>query len=150
MSGRTTEPEAAMNFDWRALGTKAKDYLKTAGDKAVQAATEVRERAEQAAEVVAAKVTEVTGRETTATEVKRAAAVVAGAVVLGTAAVAIGGGRRGVLETALGGTDVGSGLDWGTDHESQMVKGFAELGGSLNFYTPHVDSCGTVYSGPNG
>jgi hypothetical protein len=100
---------------------------------------------------VAAKVTEVTGRETTATEVKRAAAVVAGAVVLGTAAVAIGGGRRGLVETALGGgTDAGSALGWGTDHESQMVKGFAELGGSLNFYTPHVDSCGTIYSGPNG
>ena len=136
-----------MNFDLAAFGEKAKGFLKTAGEKAKKAAADVRERADQAAEAVAARVTEVTGRETTATEVKRAAAVVAGAVVLGTAAVAVAGSRRGVLETALRG---GSGDGWDSSFESQAVKGFAELGGSLNFYTPHVDSCGTVYSGPNG
>jgi hypothetical protein len=138
-----------MNFDLKAFGEKAKGLLKTAGEKAVKAATDARGRADRAAEAVAAMVTEVTGRETTAAEVKKAAAVVAGAVVLGTAAVAVagGGGRRGLVETALGG---GSGDGWGSDFESQAVKGFAELGGSLNFYTPHVDSCGTVYSGPNG
>ena len=139
-----------MNFDFQALGQKAKGFLKTAGEKAKQAAAEVRERADQAAEVVAAKVTEVTGRETTAAEVKRAAVVVAGAVVVGTAAVAVAGARRGVLETALGGVAGGSDLGWDSSFESQMVKGFAEMGGSLNFYTPHVDSCGTVYAGPNG
>jgi len=136
-----------MNFDFKAMGEKAKAFLKTAGEKTVKAATEVRERTDRAAEAVAAKVTEVTGRETTATEVKRAAAVVAGAVVLGTAAVAVAGGRRGVLETALGG---GSGDGWGSDFESQTARVFAENGYSLNYYTPHVDSCGTVYSGPNG
>ena len=31
-----------------------------------------------------------------------------------------------------------------------MARGSANLGGSINYYTPHVDSCGTVYSGPNG
>ena len=139
-----------MNFDFQALGQKAKGFLKTAGEKAKQAATDLRERADQAAEVVAARVTEVTGRETTAAEVKRAAVVVAGAVVVGTAAVAVAGARRGVVETALGGVGGGSDLGWDSSFESQAVKGFAELGGSLNFYTPHVDSCGTVYSGPNG
>lgn len=144
-----------MPFDWKAFGAKATQMLKTAGETAKKAAVEVRERADQAAEAVAAKVTEVTGRETTAGEVKRAAAVVAGAVVLGAAGVAVAGGRRGgLVETALGGA-VGDGaaagdLGWGNDFESQMVKGFAEMGGSLNYYTPHVDSCGTIYSGPNG
>jgi hypothetical protein len=72
----------------------------------------------------------------TVAEVMRAAAVVAGA-------------RRGVVETAPGGA-AGSGDGLGSDFESQMVKGFAEMGGALNFYTPHVDSCGTVCSGPIG
>jgi hypothetical protein len=75
--------------------------------------------------------------------------VIAAAVVLGTSAEGIAGAQDGVAEAALAGGSE-SGLDWGTDFESQMVKGFAEMGGSLNFYTPHVDSCGTVYSGPNG
>ena len=136
-----------MNFDFQAFGQKAKGFLKTAGEKAKLAATELRDRADHAAEAVAAKVTEVTGRETTAAEVKRAAVVVAGAVVVGTAGIAVAGARRGVVETALGG---GSADGWDSSFESQMVKGFAEMGGSLNFYTPHVDSCGTVYSGPNG
>lgn len=138
-----------MSFDWKALGEKAKELLKTAGEKAAQAATVVRQQAEQAAEAVATKVTEVTGRETTATEVKRAAAVIAAAVVLGTAVDGIAGAQHTAVEAApAGGSE--SGLDWGNDFESRMAKGVAEMGGSLNFYTPHVDSCGTVYSGPNG
>jgi ElaB/YqjD/DUF883 family membrane-anchored ribosome-binding protein len=140
-----------MNFDFKAMGDKAKGFLKTTGAKAKQAATEVRERADRAAEGVAAKVTEVTGRETTAAEVKKAAAVVAGAVVLGTAAVAVASAHRGAVGAVLGGGSAGSsGDDWGSDFESRMARGVAQLGGSINYYTPHVDSCGTVYAGPNG
>jgi hypothetical protein len=145
-----------MNIDWRALGEKAKGLLKTAGEKAVKAATEVRERTDKAATAVATKVTEVTGRETTAGEVKRAAAVVAGAVILGTTAVAVSGaasrrGPGGAVASILGvGSDAGSGSEWGSDFESQMARRVAQLGGSINYYTPHVDSTGTVYSGPNG
>jgi hypothetical protein len=84
-----------MNFDRTAFGEKARGFVQTAGEKAKKAAAEVRGRADRAAGVLAAKVTEVTGSEMTATEGKRAAAVVAGAVVLGTAAVAVAGDRRG-------------------------------------------------------
>jgi hypothetical protein len=140
-----------MNFDLKAIGTKAKGLIKTAGDKAVKAAVEVRERTDRAAEAVAAKVTEVTGRETTATEVKRAAVVVAGAVVLVTGALAMASTHRraagAVLGPVVGG---GSGLGWGSDFESQAARVFAENGGSLNYYTPHVDSTGTVYYEPHG
>jgi hypothetical protein len=140
-----------MNFDLKAFGDKAKGYLKTAGTKAVKAATEVRERTDRAAEAVAAKVTEVTGRETTAREVKRAAVVVAGAVVLGPGVLAAASARRGVAGAVLGtGSGAGSGLDWGSDFESQAARVFAENGGSLNYYTPHVDSTGTVYYEPHG
>jgi hypothetical protein len=140
-----------MNFDFKAMGEKAKAFLKTAGEKTVKAATEVRERTDRAAEAVAAKVTEVTGRETTAAEVKKAAAVVAGAVVLGTGALAVASTHRGVAGAVLGAaTGGGSDADWGGDFESRMARGVAQLGGSINYYTPHVDSTGTVYSGPNG
>lgn len=140
-----------MNFDMKAFGDKAIGFLKTAGEKAKTAAVEVKKRTDQAAEVLAAKVTEVTGRETTATEVKRAVVVVAGAAVLGTIAVGMANnGRRGVIETALDGGYSESDLAWGSDFESQAARMFAENGGSLNYYTPHVDSTGTVYYQPNG
>jgi len=145
-----------MNIDWRALGEKARSVLKTASEKAVKAATEVRERTDRAAEAVAAKVTEVTGRETTASEVKRAAAVVAGAVVLGTTAAAVAGavprrGPGGAVASILGvGSDTGAGSNWGSDFESQMARRVAALGGSINYYSPYVDSTGTVYYEPNG
>src|SRR4051795_8798449 len=136
-----------MNFDFKAMGEKAKAFLKTAGAKTVKAATEVRERTDRAAEAVAAKVTEVTGRETTAAEVKKAAAVVAGAVVLGTGALAMASAHRGAVGAVLGGAPAagGSDADWGGDFESRMARGVAQLGGSINYYTPHVDSTGTVY-----
>ena len=139
-----------MNFDFKAMGEKAKGFLKTAGEKAVMAATEVRDRADQAAEAVAAKVTEVTGRETTAAEVKKAAAVVAGVVVLATAGVAVTSAHRGAAGALLGGSSGGSDADWGSDFESRLARGVAQLGGSINYYTPHVDSTGTVYYEPHG
>lgn len=139
-----------MHFDIKAFGEKAKGFLKTASEKTIKAATEVRQRADRAAEVVASKVTEVTGRETTASEVKRAAVIAAGTVILGTTAAAMLGARRGGLQTALTAGTGGSDLAWGNDFESQAARVFAENGGSLNYYTPHVDSTGTVYYEPHG
>lgn len=139
-----------MNFDMKALGEKAKGLLKTASEKTIKAATDVREKADRAAETVAAKVTELTGRETTATEVKRAAVVVAGTVLVGATAAAVLGSHRGVVQKALAVGTGGSGLDWGSDFESQTARVFAENGYSLNYYTPHVDTTGTVYYEPHG
>jgi hypothetical protein len=133
-----------MNIDWKALGAKAKEVAKAAAEKASKAATDLREKADKAAEVVAAKCTEATGRETTAAEVKRAAVIVAGAVAVGTVALAVAGasgGAVGVSDSVAGGDG-----SWGNDFESNMAKSVAEMGGSINYYTPHVDSCGTVYS----
>lgn len=135
-----------MNIDWKAIGQKAKEMLKSAADGATKAAVEIREKTDRAAEVVAAKCTEVTGRETTAKEVKRAALVAAGAVAFGTVALAMGASAASAAGGAVAGGS--SGHDsWGSDFESQAARVFAENGGSLNYYTPRVDSCGTVYSG---
>jgi hypothetical protein len=136
-----------MNFDLKALGERTKGHLKTAGAKAKSTAGEMKEKADRAAEVLAAKCTELTGRETTAAEVKQAAAVVAGLLALGTVGVAAVS-RSGTVASLAGGG--GSGLSFGNDFEDVCAQAFAEGGHSLNFYTPHVDSCGTVYSGPNG
>jgi ElaB/YqjD/DUF883 family membrane-anchored ribosome-binding protein len=138
-----------MNLDFKAMGDKARGLLKTAGTKAVKAATEVKGRADRAAEAVAAKVTEVTGRETTAAEVKKAAAVVAGVVVLGTGALAVASAHRGAAGAVLGAAG-GSDADWGGDFESRMARGVARLGGSINYYTPRTDPTGTVYYEPHG
>jgi hypothetical protein len=138
-----------MSFDLKALGEKTKGYLKAAGAKTKKTAGEVKQKADRAAEVVAARCTELTGRETTAAEVKKAAAVVAGLVVLGTVGVAALSSEESVAGLAGGGGG-GSGVSFGNDFEDLAVQTFAEGGHSLNFYTPHVDSCGTIYSGPNG
>jgi len=133
-----------MNFDLKAIGEKAKGFLKTASSKTVKAATEVCERADRAAEAVAAKVTEVTGRETTVAEVKKAAAVVAGVVVLGTAAVAVASTHRaaaGTVPAAAGGAK----LDFGSSFEDHMARVFAHNGGSVTYITPRTDPTGTVY-----
>jgi hypothetical protein len=136
-----------MNFDLKALGERTKGFLKTAGTKTAEAAREVKAKTDRAAELVAAKCTELTGRETTATEVKQAAVVVAGLLALGTVGVAAVSRSGAVAGLAGGG---GSDLSFGNDIEDLCVQTFAEGGHSLNFYTPHVDSCGTIYSGPNG
>jgi len=137
-----------MNFDMKAFGDKAKSFIKTASESVKTTATEVRKRADRAAEVVAVKVTEMTGRETTATEVKRAAAVVAGVMVLGAVAAEMASVDE--VGTAVSGGYSSSDLAWGSDFESQATRMFAENGGSLNYYTPQVDSTGTVYYQPNG
>lgn len=141
-----------MNFDLKAMSVKAKKLLKTAAEGASKAAVDLREKADRAAEAVAVKCTEVTGRETTAKEVKRAVLVAAGAVALGTVALSMGAAACSVGEGAVagggdfGGSDGGDG-GWGSDFESQTSRVFAENGYSLNYYTPRVDSCGTIYAG---
>jgi hypothetical protein len=139
----------AMNIDWKTLSVKAKGYVKSATEVATKAAIEVREHADRAAEAVAAKCTEVTGRETTAREVKRAVLIAAGTVALGTVALSLGASACSAADGAVAGAGSGGGGDggWGSDFESRMARGFAENGGSLNYYTPRVDSCGTVYAG---
>ena len=52
--------------------------------------------------------------------------------------------------TAMSGGYSSSDLAWGSDFESQATRMFAENGGSLNYYTPQVDSTGTVSYQPNG
>ncbi|HKB01487.1 MAG TPA: hypothetical protein VKD90_04665 [Gemmataceae bacterium] len=136
-----------MDFDLKALGERTKGFLKTAGAKTAKAAREAKQKADRAAELVAAKCTELTGRPTTAAEVKQAAVVLAGVVALGTVGVAAVS-RSGPVTALAGGG--GSGGTFGSDFEDRCVQAFAEGGHSLSFYTPHVDSCGTIYSGPNG
>jgi hypothetical protein len=136
-----------MTFDLKALGERTKGYLKAAGTRTAEAAREAKRQADRAAEVVAVKCTELTGRETSAAEVKQAAVVVAGLLALGTVGAAAGS-RAGPVARLAGAGPAGGGF--GTDFEDLTARVFAENGHSLNFYTPHVDSCGTVYSGPNG
>jgi hypothetical protein len=135
-----------MTFDLKALGEKTKGCLKAAGTKTAQAAREAKRQADRAAEAVAAKCTELTGRQTSAAEVKQAAAVVAGLLALGTVGVAAVS-RAGPVARLAGG---GSGGGFGTDFEDVCARVFAENGHSLNFYTPHVDPTGTVYYEPHG
>ena len=143
-----------MSFDLTALTAKTRGYLRTAGESAKKAAGQAKTQADRAAEAVAAKCTELTGRETTAAEVKKAALIAAGVVVLGTAAVAALEAADAAGAVSLAGGEaagaVGTAPSFGTDFEDITCQAFAEGGHSLNFYTPHVDSCGTIYSGPNG
>jgi hypothetical protein len=137
-----------MNFDLKAIGEKTKGYLKTAGATTAKAAREVKAKTDRAAEAVAARCTELTGRPTTAAEVKQAAAVVAGVLVLGTVGVAAASRPGPVARLAAAGGRPGGGF--GTDFEDLTARVFAENGHSLNFYTPHVDPTGTVYYQPHG
>jgi len=133
-----------MKFNLENMGVKVKALAEKARKEATQAADTWKAKADKAAQAVADKCTEMTGRETSAAEVKKAALIAAGAVVLGSVALAVASSSPGDAIAAVTGTGDG----WGSDFESQATKGFAEMGGSLNFYTPHVDSCGTVYSEP--
>jgi hypothetical protein len=139
-----------MNIDFKALSVKAKGYLKTAKEEATKVSGDLRVMTDRAAEVVATKCTELTGRETTAKEVKRTVLIAAGAFALGTVALAVGSSvcsvAEGVVPDEVGGSSGGDG-GWGSDFESQATRLFAENGGSLNYYTPRVDSCGTIYAG---
>lgn len=119
-------------FDLASFTNTAGEFLKKATERVAGATN-------QAAEAVAKKTTELTGRETTADEVKKAAliagAVAAGVAILGTFA------DPGVVGMASDAGSDGFGGDW----EGQATRFFAENGGSLNFETPHVDSEGQVY-----
>lgn len=70
-------------------------------------------------------------------------------IALGTVAAAMGASTSVAEEGAVAGGTVSSGSDggWGSDFESQAARIFAENGGSLNTYTPRVDSGGMVYFG---
>lgn len=141
-----------MAFDWKNLTDAAKTaFARVSGDNARQKARDalakagdatarMKEQVDNAAQATAEKITQWTGRETTAAEVKRTA------LVLGISALAV---------TALGSLGAHPGMaapiqrvtrhDWGNDFESQVAGFFAENGGSLNYETPYVDSEGQVY-----
>jgi hypothetical protein len=122
---------------------KAAEALGKAREKASQVAERVKQATDTAAEATAKKVTEWTGRETTSSEVKKAAIVAGVAVAVVGAAACLGAaatppaGRRG-SRSGYG--------HWGSDFESQVNGCFAENGRSLNWVTPHVDSEGQIYS----
>jgi len=121
---------------------KAKELLSTATKKAVETAAMVKHKTDGAAETTAKKITELTGRETTAKEVKQAAVAV-GAVV---AVVGVAACLPGLAPVASRAARATSGQNnWGSDFEDQLCGAFAENGRSLYFETPYVDSCGQIY-----
>ena len=121
---------------------KAKELLTAATKKAAETAATVKEKTDTAAESTAKKITEWTGRETSAKEVKQAAiAVGVTAAVLGVAACMPG--LTPVAARAARATTGGNGF--GTDFEDQCCRAFAENGRSLCFETPYVDSVGQIY-----
>jgi hypothetical protein len=104
---------------------KIAEALGNARQTACTVAAQVKEKTDAAAEATAQKVTEWTGRETTAAEVKRAA------VVAGVAIAAVGAAA--CIGAALPNQPAnGSGRNWGSDFESQMTGFMAESGGSFN------------------
>ena len=133
-----------MSANWNLTQLKSRVW-----NSCVEMADQTKKATNRAAEVAAAKCTELTGRETTASEVKQVAVVV-GAVALGLGTLAtVANSRRGLLGDLAGGVSSGS-TDggWGSDFESQAARSFAENGHSLNYYTPHVDDAGTMYFEP--
>ncbi len=121
---------------------KAKELLSAATKKAVETTAKVKQQTDTAADSTAKKITEWTGRETSAKEVKQAAvAVGVAAAVLGVAAC-----LPGLTPVAARAARATSGANgWGSDFEDQIVGAFAENGRSLCFETPYVDSVGQVY-----
>ncbi|MGE3315291.1 MAG: hypothetical protein AB7O26_09255, partial [Planctomycetaceae bacterium] len=88
-------------------------------------------------------ITEWTGRETSAKEVKRAAAVAGAALaVVGVAACMPG---IAPIAARAARASSGSGHNFGSDFEDGVVAAFAAEGRSLCFETPYVDSCGQIY-----
>jgi hypothetical protein len=133
-----------MSLNVNELRMQAQGWLQAAAQNAKSAAQKASQAADKAAEAVAAKCTEVTGRETTADEVKKVA-ITAGVIVAGLAAMSAMGAAIPPIQRRSG--SAGGGNRWGNDFEDQITGAFAENGHSLNFYTPHVDSEGQIYSG---
>ncbi|MEX2287142.1 MAG: hypothetical protein WD648_08640 [Planctomycetaceae bacterium] len=121
---------------------KAKELFQTATKKAAETTAKVKQTTDNAAEATAKKITEWTGRETTAKEVKRAAVVASVAV----AAVGVAACMPGLTPVAARAARATSGRNnFGSDFEDQICGAFAENGQSLCFETPYVDSCGQIY-----
>ncbi|MBI1900385.1 MAG: hypothetical protein HYS13_04620 [Planctomycetia bacterium] len=133
-----------MSLNFNDVRLQAQGFLQAAAQNAKSAAQKVSQAADKAAEAVAAKCTEVTGRETTAAEVKKVA-ITAGVIVAGLAALSAVGAAMPPVQCRSGSASGGN--RWGNDFQDQATGIFAEHGRSLNFYTPHVDSEGQIYSG---
>jgi len=127
-----------MKFDLANLKEKAGSFLGKASQMAKTAGAKVTETTDKAAHRVAEKVSSATGKEITASQVKKAAAVA------GVAALAVGVVSQ--LNAGGGAATGGSGGSggWGNDVTSQAHRFFAENGGSLNIETQYVDQDGCV------
>lgn len=129
-----------MAITFAQLQEQSRNLLKTVQDRAVELKEQLEPKVARAAEATAKKVTEVTGRETTAEEVKKAAIV--GAVGVGLVAVIAASGGVGVSpRMAADGVSEGFG---GGDVMDQAGRFFAENGSSLNIETQYVDMDGCV------
>lgn len=121
---------------------KAKELARSATKKAVETAAKVKQSTDEAAETTARTITEWTGRETSAKEVKQVAAVAGAALaVVGVAACMPGLGPA----AARAARASSGGSSFGSDFEDGVVEAFAHEGRSLCFETPYVDSCGQIY-----
>ncbi len=118
----------------------SRNLFKAAKDRAVELKAQMEPRVERAAETAAKKVTEYTGRETSAAEIKKAAIV--GAVGVGLVAVLAASGGVGV-SPRMAADSVSEGFGGG-DVMDQAGRFFAENGGSLNIETQYVDMDGCV------
>ena len=131
-----------MAFDFGKLAQKSQEMLKTAREKAADLKDKASTQIDRAAESAAKKVTDVTGRETTASEVKKVAAVTA--IGLGIVALAASAGGAPVPRIGRGAAGGGNQDDWGGDVMGQAHRFFAENGSSLNIETHTVDMDGCI------
>jgi len=130
-----------MAFDFSKLRDKSKNAFQAAKERAEDLQKKVTPHVDRAAESAAKKITEMTGRETTASEVKKAAAVAA--VSVGVVAVlASTGAGAAAIPQSLAGESADDGF--GNDVMGQAHRFFAENGGSLNIETQYVDQDGCV------
>jgi hypothetical protein len=123
---------------------KAKEMVRSAAKKAAETTAKVKTGADKAAESTAWAITDWTGRETSAREVKQVAAV-AGVALAAIGVAACMPGMVPVAAKAARATTGGSVPNFGSDFEDGVVAAFAAEGRSLCFETPYVDSCGQIY-----
>ena len=133
---------AARDKDLGRLKSLATDAAKTTRDGLLTARGKLHDGCNTAAETFATKVTDMTGRETTATEVKQAAVVagvaVAGAALLaGMASAQPSGGAITNLAARRGTTGSGDVMD-------EAYQFFARNGSSLNIETQYIDQDGCI------
>lgn len=130
-----------MAINFAQIQEKSRNLLKAAKDRAVELRSQLEPRVEKAAEATARKVTEVTGRETTAGEVKKAAVV--GAVGVGLVAVIAASGGVGV-SPRMAADGISEGFGGSGDVMDEAYGFFARNGSSLNIETQYVDMDGCV------